>query len=195
MMNKELAKRTKTLRKNKGLSQEDLAEDSGLSLRTIQRIESGETEPTGDSLKKISSALNVTPDELMDWEIKEDRSFLKKLNLSALSFIFFPLLGILVPFILWVSQKDKLKDLNKIAKELINFEITWTIVLFIGFVTSPAIKYYTEGELSFRFIILSSLTLFAIMYTVNIVFIMFNTYLIHHEKEVNYFPKIRFLKQ
>ena len=43
-MNKNLlGLRIKELRKQKGMSQEFLAEESGLSLRTIQRIENGET--------------------------------------------------------------------------------------------------------------------------------------------------------
>ena len=41
MKNKGLEKRVKELRNRKGMSQELLAEKSGLSLRTIQRIENG----------------------------------------------------------------------------------------------------------------------------------------------------------
>lgn len=41
MKNKILAKKVKELRKRKGYSQEELAEKSGLSLRTVQRIENG----------------------------------------------------------------------------------------------------------------------------------------------------------
>lgn len=43
MKNKELAQKIKSLRNRKGFSQEELAEKTGLSLRTIQRIENGET--------------------------------------------------------------------------------------------------------------------------------------------------------
>ena len=88
-----LSKRLKELRNQRGLSQELLAEDSGLSLRTIQRIENSETKPTGETLKRIANALNVNPDELIDWSIKEDHKFLIFMNLSALTFIFFPVLG------------------------------------------------------------------------------------------------------
>jgi transcriptional regulator with XRE-family HTH domain len=45
MKNAELAKKIKELRARKGLSQDELATASQLNLRTIQRIESGETEP------------------------------------------------------------------------------------------------------------------------------------------------------
>ena len=67
MKNFDLAKKIKELRSRKGYSQDDLAEYSQLSLRTIQRIENGETEPRGDTLKRLAKALNVTPDEMIDW--------------------------------------------------------------------------------------------------------------------------------
>ena len=105
-----LADRIKRIRQNQGLSQEKLAEESGLSLRTIQRIEKEKSTPTGDSLKKIARALNITVDELTDWEIIEDRSYLKSVNLSALLFLFFPLLGILLPSLLWILKKGKIKN-------------------------------------------------------------------------------------
>jgi transcriptional regulator with XRE-family HTH domain len=82
LKNKDLAKRVKELRKRNSMSQELLAENSGLSLRTVQRIENGETQPTGDSIKRLSSALNVTPNELIDWQIIEDSKALLLLNLS-----------------------------------------------------------------------------------------------------------------
>ena len=132
-MNNELAQRIKVLRNRKGLSQEELAEKTGLSLRTIQRIENGETEPRGDSLKRLAAAFDVSPDEIADWTIQEDKGFLAELNLSALSFIVFPLLGILVPLIIWISKKDKIKNGNEIAKEVLNFEITWAMIVFIGY--------------------------------------------------------------
>ena len=192
MKNKDLAKRVKKLRNRKGMSQEILAEESGLSLRTIQRIENGETEPTGDTLKRLSNALNVNPDELIDWTVKEDKVFLTFLNLSALTFIFFPLLGILVPFIMWTSKKDKLKDINKIGKDLINFEITWTIILFsIPFLLFLLVKTGILESVAFRTILIS----FVIMYILNFVFIIFNTLLIHNEKGIMYYPKIRFLRK
>lgn len=67
MEDKNLSQRVKELRKNKGLSQEELAKTAGLSLRTIQRVENKETEPTGDTLKRIATALNSTPAELINW--------------------------------------------------------------------------------------------------------------------------------
>ena len=44
-----LATRVKEFRTQKGMSQEVLAEESGLSQRTVRRIEIGESNPTGDA--------------------------------------------------------------------------------------------------------------------------------------------------
>ncbi|MGQ7869024.1 helix-turn-helix domain-containing protein [Sunxiuqinia sp. sy24] len=54
--------RIKELRETKGLSQEELSEKTGVSLRTIQRIESGESVPRGSTLRTITSSLDVAPD-------------------------------------------------------------------------------------------------------------------------------------
>jgi|TARA_R110000751_G_C13692287_1_gene472488 transcriptional regulator with XRE-family HTH domain len=201
MKNGNLAKRVKELRKRNGLSQEELTENSGLSLRTIQRIENGETQPTGDTLKRIAKALNVTPNELVDWTIMEDKGFLKALNLSALTFLFFPILGILVPLIMWISKKDKLKDLNKIGRDVINFEITWTVLLFLGFLLNAVyMAYYweTNGVVSASSILSSvrfNMFFLIFMYLFNLLFVIFNTVLIDRNKQVRYFPKINFLRK
>jgi transcriptional regulator with XRE-family HTH domain len=191
-MNKNhLAIRLKELRNQKGLSQEVLADESSLSLRTIQRIENGETNPTGDTLQRLSNALNVNPDELIDWSIKEDNKYLTFLNLSALTFLFFPMLGILVPFILWSSKKGKIKNINKLGKDLINFEITWTLILFfIPFLMFLFTKIGLLESLTLSIIFTS----IGVMYLINLIFILINALRINNEKEVIYFPQIKFLR-
>ncbi|NNL15159.1 MAG: helix-turn-helix domain-containing protein [Flavobacteriaceae bacterium] len=186
-----LAIRVKELRNQKGMSQEFLAEESGLSLRTIQRIENGVSNPTGESLKRLSNALNVNPDELIDWSIKEDKRYLTFLNLSALTFLLFPLLGILVPFILWTTKKGKIKNINKLGKDLINFEITWTIILFfipILLIIISKIGLVENITLSLLFIIIG------LLYFTNLISILLNTLRISNEKDAIYYPQIRFLK-
>ncbi len=54
--------------------------------------------PTDETLKRLSKALNVAPEELIDWAVIEATRFLKAMNLSALTFILFSLLGILAPY-------------------------------------------------------------------------------------------------
>ena len=59
-----LSTEIKELRKKEGLTQQDLSEKSGLSIRTIQRIENNEVNPSVYSLRKIGEVLN------RDFELK-----------------------------------------------------------------------------------------------------------------------------
>ncbi|MCA0931325.1 helix-turn-helix domain-containing protein [Lutimonas saemankumensis] len=191
MDNSQLAIRIKELRSQKGMSQEFLAEESGLSLRTIQRVEKGESNPTGDSLKRLANALNITPDDLLDWAIKEDKKYLTYLNLSALTFLFFPLLGILIPFMIWTAKRGKIKNIDKLGKDLINYQITWTILLFlipILLLAASRTGLIESITLSTFFIIV------ALLYVVNLISILLNSLRISNDKEVVYFPQIRLLK-
>lgn len=72
MENQNLAQRVKELRKRKVLSQDELAKNSGLSLRTVQRVENGETIPTAETLKRLASVLDVAPNELMDADTSKE---------------------------------------------------------------------------------------------------------------------------
>ena len=65
METKNLAKNLKELRGIRGMSQEYLADESRVSLRTIQRIENNESEPTGETIKRIAIALDVELTELI----------------------------------------------------------------------------------------------------------------------------------
>lgn len=205
MKNNELAQRLKTLRNRKGFSQEELSEKAGLSLRTIQRIENGETEPRGDSLKRLALAFDVPLDEIVDWTIQEDNGFVSSLNLSALSFIIFPLLGILVPLIIWISKKDKIKKVNEVAKNLLNFQITWTMIFFVGFI-GVSLNFFSsmdiQGDVSPSMIsahmtsrLKITLSFIGAMYLFNVVMIVINAIRINNDKSTRYYPKIGFLRK
>ncbi len=191
MSKSELSKRVKELRSRKGLSQEQLAEISGLSLRTIQRIENGETEPRGETLKRLMKALEVAPDDLMDWSIAEDKGFLTAVNLSALGFFVFPLLGILIPLIMWISKKDKLKDINRTGKEILNFQITWNLLVFLTYIFFMGQVFLMHSLIRNPFLLVG---IIGFLYVYNFVLIIINTIKIYNGNEINYYPKIRFLR-
>ena len=191
MENSYLATRVKENRTRSGMSQEALADKTGLSHRTIQRIENGESNPTGDTLQRLSTALGVNPDDLMDWTIKEDNGYLIFMNIAALSFVIFPILGILIPFIMWTSKKDQLKDVHKIGVRLINFEITWFVFLFlIPLLLFLSVKTGLLENLNLSTIIIVTVA----MYLLNIVAITMNTFRIMRKKHVWYYSPIRFLR-
>jgi uncharacterized Tic20 family protein len=98
-----VGQRIKAYRLRAGISQETLAEKTGLSLRTIQRIENEETQPRGDSL----------------------------LSFSQLAFILFPGLGIVAPLLFWVMKREEIAGVNEVGRQILNFQITWLLVLVI----------------------------------------------------------------
>ncbi len=57
--------RIKTLRKNKGLNQTELAEIVGLSYTAISAVETNRNEPTSDLIIKLSSFFEVSADYLL----------------------------------------------------------------------------------------------------------------------------------
>jgi transcriptional regulator with XRE-family HTH domain len=191
MVNTDLSHRVKELRSRKGLSQEQLAETSSLSLRTIQRIENGETVPRGDTLTRLAVSLKVSPDELIDWKIVEDKNILLMLNLSQISFIAFPLLGIILPLAIWILKKDKIKNVNELGKSILNFQITWTTLLFSIYILFIASLIFHMGF--FHSPYYPFLTL-AIFYIYNVVAILINTILSQFGKRTYYEPAVRFLK-
>lgn len=201
MKNIELAKKIKELRSRKGMSQEELAEKSQLSLRTVQRIEGGETEPRGDTLQRLASALGTTPDELIDWTENEDKGFLTVLNLSAFSFIAFPILGVVVPLSLWMLKKHKIKYVNETGKKLLNFQISWCILVSFFYIFPIVTQIFHMGGSIFRGFqifnlgaIESLIMMIPLLYTINIVFILVNTIRSYNTQKVFYKPAIPFLR-
>ena len=66
----EFGKKIMNLRKNKGLSQEELAEKVGVARQTISKWELGETSPDLKQSKELSKIFNVSLDELACNDIK-----------------------------------------------------------------------------------------------------------------------------
>ncbi len=190
MKNKVLANRIKELRSRNGFSQEELADKTGLSLRTIQRIENGETQPRGGSLKRIAMSFGVSPDEITDWQIVEDKNVLTMLNLSQLGFLAFPLLGIIIPLIIWILKKEKVKGVNRLGISILNFQITWTITLCVIYIGS-FIRFILPMRLPISiFGIIGVIAL----YLANLFIIAFMTIKHLKDKEIEYRPSFKFLR-
>lgn len=116
--------RLKAIREQKNLTQEELSEKSKISVRTIQRIESG-TEPKGHTLRMLAQVLEIEESELLhtrtqtinendevektDEENEEPQinySYIKIINLSSLIFTLLPPLNIFVPLMLMFTLKQ-----------------------------------------------------------------------------------------
>ena len=68
----ELCKLIYAKRKDKGLSQEKLAEEIGVARQTISKWETGETLPDAESLKRLAEALDFSVDDALGLETGGD---------------------------------------------------------------------------------------------------------------------------
>ena len=59
------SERVTQLRKQRGLTQQELAELTGVKVLQIRRYENGSSQPTLEVIKNLSVALSVTADELI----------------------------------------------------------------------------------------------------------------------------------
>lgn len=131
--------KVKTLREAKNLTQTELAEKSGLSLRTIQRIESGQS-LKGFTLKAIAKTLEIEPENLFPKEenIPIDRA--KLINFSALAGLIIPFGGIIFPAILTYRTQDSVN--RELGKSVIGVQIILAFVISVLLILSPFIQHW-----------------------------------------------------
>lgn len=139
----ETGKLIKELRIKKGMTQEELAQKTELSTRTIQRIENGEVDPRAYTLQMIAQALDVdfsffTEGNSQDknQNNKEDINiWLALLHLSGLFLLFFPTV------IIWNQKKDNIDGLKTHYRDIITYQLTsWFIFILPGFFILLTIK-------------------------------------------------------
>ncbi len=124
----------KDKRLQKGMTQEELAEKCDITVRTVQRIESGEVDPRSYTLQAIASALEIEFQELVNVDASstaEDRSRNESFWLAILHFSGILILIIPTVFI-WALKKDKIPNIRSHAIDVINFQISMMIYLIIA---------------------------------------------------------------
>ena len=109
------------LRQQMGLTQEKLAEYCDVSTRTIQRIESGEVEPRSFTRNSLSNILEF---DFGKEKTNHENLWLAFLHLSSVVCIVF------IPLLLWSWKKDQSYKIDQQGREVLNFQITITLVLF-----------------------------------------------------------------
>jgi uncharacterized Tic20 family protein/DNA-binding Xre family transcriptional regulator len=108
------------LRQQKGLTQEQLAEQCEVSTRTIQRIESGEVDPRAYTLQCLSKALEF--DFGIDGSTNENL-WLTILHLSSMFVI------VVIPLLLWSWKKNQSSKIDHQGRLVLNFQVTMTLIL------------------------------------------------------------------
>lgn len=167
----------KIAREQKNLTQEELAEKSKISVRTIQRIEAG-TEPKGHTLRALAAALETEEISLQETEVisevenivnKEavlseknetevsqtdgiNYSQIKMINLSSLCFTIIPPLNIFVPLLLMYALKQK----NSLARQIISVQMIWTVMAPIIFMLGIFLKFGRQFTLILMILIVLS---------------------------------------
>ena len=130
----------KEKRKSLGYSQEQLSDETGLSLRTIQRIENEETNPRGHSLQAIAKVLDIplgeNPTSFKAEENLEIKTKLNLINSSALIGIVIPYSNLFIPLIVWLKNR-KNHQVDIYARNIINFQITWVLITSLLLACAP----------------------------------------------------------
>jgi len=178
------------IRKRKGLTQEGLSDLSKINLRTLQRIEKDETEPRGNTLKNLCQILEINIEDILEYGKSDDLKFIKYFHLSVLTFIIIPLGNIILPMILWLTKRDKIVDLNEQGADLLNFQILWTLIFNIFFITFAYLKIQHSGDYKVFLYLAGFMYLFNIVYPI-FVFIMIGKGKLRRY----YFCLIRFVKK
>ena len=132
--------KVKLVREQKNLTQTELAEKSGVSLRTIQRIESGQS-LKGFTLKAIAQTLETEPENLFSQEEKDiqiDRA--KLINFSALAGLIIPFGGIIFPAILTYRTQDSVN--RELGKSVIGVQIILAFVISVLLILTPFIQHW-----------------------------------------------------
>lgn len=186
---KTIGQKIAEIRKKKGFSQEELAENSKVSLRTIQRIEKDETDPRGATLKAVCDALQINIEDILDYGKHEDKTYLIFLHLSVLVFCVIPFGNIILPLILWLNKRDKIVDVNIQGVNILNFQIVWTILSNIAMLTFAVFKIMHYPNANWFIVV------FFVLYIINFIYPIVNAILIKKGKTGKFYPEIiRFVK-
>lgn len=200
-----LGNKVVSARRHKGLTQEQLAEKASVTVRTIQRIENGDSIPRDYTLKAIAGALNMPLEEFISVrscltrvdtghlplqeekpaEPTEGRHFLQLLNLSAFSYLVVPFVHFLIPLLLLKKRKGKDNVLQTTGQRIIRQQIYWTVcthfllLLTLAYNLVQATWFDKSNPLNYLWV-------FAGMYILNAFIIFFTAIRIRHNSRTSY---------
>lgn len=122
------------------LTQEELSKESGISIRTIQRIEKGLTTGSSHTIKTLAATLHIESENLIVADINQNEAVadeldkVKLMNFSILSMIFIPFGNLILPTIIFLHNR-KLNQVNTLGRKIISLQILNTLaMLFLGII-------------------------------------------------------------
>lgn len=136
MKQPELGRKIYELRKQKGLTQEELVEKCNINVRTIQRIEAGETTPRSFTIKTLLEALDANLDlDSFANETVITNNDKKILNIAWVSGVIYFVFGFIetIADIYQFTDDDSLFNIVSYTAIKIISSITF-VLFFIGFI-------------------------------------------------------------
>ncbi|RKE55430.1 helix-turn-helix domain-containing protein [Sphingobacterium detergens] len=160
-----MKKNLKQIRNEKILSQQELANLSGISLRTIQRIEKNESKGSPYIIKSLCKALDIDPQTIyfesddLDENTPEQpqgttalepinkmkrndcQKEIKYINFSALIVLLVPFANLISVPVFYFLFKKKL-DTNastRTALKILSFQIIWSIATMLFMISTPLV--------------------------------------------------------
>jgi len=181
----------KTYRNQKNLTQEELASKSGISIRTIQRIEKGLASGSPHTLKALAKVLEVdslelnVADQTKHFVKEDDLKKLKLLNFSILSVFIIPFGNILLPTLVFLRHRSR-ESVNVIGRKIISFQIVTSVILFLLSVVIFLLVGRGNGQVPMPVFIC-----YAMIVLVNIIIVFRTSKEIDTKKEVlSFFPDL-----
>ncbi|MVN77809.1 DUF4870 domain-containing protein [Hymenobacter sp. HMF4947] len=140
-MNKELVARNLLhQRTSRGLTQEQLAEQAGVTARTIQRVEAAAGTPQLTTLALLASALGISVQELAQAPVADtpsrpaakDNGTLALLHLLPLLGLVVPFAHVLAPLFFWLYARPLDVRLDTQGRAVVNFQVAMTLGIGLG---------------------------------------------------------------
>ena len=162
----ETGKLIRELRIKKGMTQEELADKTEVSSRTIQRIENGEVDPRAYTLQMIAKALEVDynlfvgnePDEEQEIQQVNSNNWLGLLHFSGIIPLIFPTV------IIWNYKKDKIKGMSEHYRYVISSQLkVWVAILATSWI------YWKTGQPIPLILVFLANCIFSIFNTIKVV--------------------------
>lgn len=142
--------------------------------------------------------MGVTPDEIINFEKTEDHTFLIWLHLSVMLGYVMPLGNVILPLILWLTNKNKVQYTDEQGKNILNFQIIYSAIIFLLLFFGALGKILHTDSVTFWNVMISfevTLVIVFLLGTINFFFPIINAIRISKGTVKNFYPTIiRFIK-
>lgn len=154
----QISKKIAAIRKEKGLTQEQLADNANVTVRTIQRIENGESIPRAFTLKALAEVLGISFEDLANetsgnpsstdpvlvsnhFDPGKERYLLKMLCLSCFGYLVIPFVHFLVPVYILKKSNSTNATTIMLGRTLIRQQVYWVVVLSLLMMLTAAYNF------------------------------------------------------